>query len=46
MKSFKEVISLDSVNDLVNNYKTKIKKQQRKKKFKTITRKVSSKLGN
>ena len=45
-ETLQKVISLDSVNDLVNTYKNIIKKQQRKKKFKTITRKVSSKLGN
>ena len=45
-ETLQKEISLDSVNDLVNTYKNLVKKQQRKKKFKTITRKVSSKLGN
>ena len=45
-ETLQKVISLDSVNDLVNTYKNLVKQQQRKKKFKTITRKVSSKLGN
>ena len=44
-KSFKEVISKDSLDKIKHNYKTKIKQQQKLKKVKTYTRKILNKIG-
>ena len=44
-KSFKEVISKDSLDKIKHNYKTKIKQQQKLKKVKTYNRKILNKIG-
>ena len=44
-KSFKEVISKDSLDKIKHNYKTKIKQQQKLKKLKTYNRKILNKIG-